>query len=37
MQADGEKKEKSAGKKRAKGKLGVVDVSQTGKPVRKKK
>ncbi|MBQ8314931.1 MAG: DEAD/DEAH box helicase [Lachnospiraceae bacterium] len=33
--AGGQKK--SAGKKRAQGKLGVVDVSRTGKPVRKKK
>ena len=33
----GEKGSKSTGKKKAKGKLGVVDVSQTGKAVRKKK
>ena len=33
----GEKKSKSAGKKRAKGKLGVVDVSQTGKAMKRKK
>ena len=32
-----EKKSKSTGKKKAKGKLGVVDVSQTGKAVRRKK
>ena len=33
----GEKKGKNSGKKRPQGKLGVVDVSLTGKPVRKKK
>ena len=32
-----EKKGKNSGKKRPQGKLGVVDVSLTGKPVRKKK
>ncbi|MBE5931278.1 MAG: DEAD/DEAH box helicase [Lachnospiraceae bacterium] len=33
----GEKKSKSSGKKRAKGKLGVVDVSRTGKAMKRKK